>query len=324
MLGFISVSPPSMVSGFGSRMMARARIRAWAGDIPTFSSFGTKEGVDSASDNGEGVLGLKFLGGASGYRYAGLDGYGDATDGLAYGGLVMTRGSSLPNQGDWVYGISTEDELNDAAGFPVDIGRHIFVTYDYPVHTNALDGGSSYRGTMEAALAGKIASIPENQEPIGPVNGQVASLSRPLSMTASLTNEFAEVRAIGLMTDERTGAARNIIVTCRTGAHPDSDYTRVSTIRCVNREIQGIRNIAMPYIGQSFSSTTLVSLQQAIDGFLKAERTLGFNQGAVARLSYTREDRIMGRLTVTLRMIPPFAIEAITIQVSLAAEEAEL
>ena len=327
MLGFISVAPPDVLLGFGSRMVGRAKIRAWAGDIPTFSSFGTKEGVDSATDNGEGVLGLKFLGGASGYRYAGLDGYGDATDGLAYGGLVMTRGASLPNQGDWVYGISTNDELNDAAGFPVDIGRHIFVTYDYPVHTNALGGSSrrsSYRGTMEAALAGKIASIPENQEPIGPVNGQVASLSRPLSMTASLTNEFAEVRAIGLMTDERTGAARNIIVTCRTGAHPDSDYTRVSTIRCVNREIQGIRNIAMPYIGQSFSSTTLVSLQQAIDGFLKAERTLGFNQGAVARLSYTREDRIMGRLTVTLRMIPPFAIEAITIQVSLAAEEAEL
>lgn len=322
MLGFISVTPPDIIRGFGSRMLSRAKVRAWAGDIPTFSSFGEKEGIDSPSDNGNGVLGLKFLGGTSGYRYAGLDGYGDAQDGLAYGGMVMTRGASLPNQGDWVYGISTEDELNDSAGFPVDIGRHMFITYDYPRHNNDFSG--AYRGTMEASIAGKLASIPENQEPIGPVNGQVASLSSPLSMTASLTNEFAEVRAVGLMTDERTGSARSIIVTCRTAAHPDSDYTRVSTIRCVNREIQGIRNIAMPYIGQSFSSTTLVSLQQAIDGFLKGERSLGFNQGAIARLSYTREDRIMGRLTVTLRMVPPFALEAITIQVSLAAEEAEL
>lgn len=322
MLGFISVTPPDIIRGFGSRMLSRAKVRAWAGDIPTFSSFGEKEGIDSPSDNGNGVLGLKFLGGTSGYRYAGLDGYGDAQDGLAYGGMVMTRGASLPNQGDWVYGISTEDELNDSAGFPVDIGRHMFITYDYPRHNNDFSG--AYRGTMEASIAGKLASIPENQEPIGPVNGQVASLSNPLSMTASLTNEFAEVRAVGLMTDERTGSARSIIVTCRTAAHPDSDYTRVSTIRCVNREIQGIRNIAMPYIGQSFSSTTLVSLQQAIDGFLKGERSLGFNQGAIARLSYTREDRIMGRLTVTLRMVPPFALEAITIQVSLAAEEAEL
>lgn len=322
MLGFISVTPPDIIRGFGSRMLSRAKVRAWAGDIPTFSSFGEKEGIDSPSDNGNGVLGLKFLGGTSGYRYAGLDGYGDTQDGLAYGGMVMTRGASLPNQGDWVYGISTEDELNDSAGFPVDIGRHMFITYDYPRHDNDFSG--FYRGTMEASIAGKLASIPENQEPIGPVNGQVASLSSPLSMTASLTNEFAEVRAVGLMTDERTGSARSIIVTCRTAAHPDSDYTRVSTIRCVNREIQGIRNIAMPYIGQSFSSTTLVSLQQAIDGFLKGERSLGFNQGAIARLSYTREDRIMGRLTVTLRMVPPFALEAITIQVSLAAEEAEL
>jgi hypothetical protein len=326
MLGFMSMKPLALFgAGFLGRRVSRSRVRAWAGEIPTFTSFGTKEGVDSPSQNGEGVLGYKLLGGASGYRYAGLDGYGDAQDGLAYGGMVMTRGQSLPNEGKWAYGISTEDELNDAGGFPVDIGRHVFITYDYPVHNNDFNGGSSrYRGTMEGLLAGKIASIPENQEPIGPVNGQVVNVSNPLPMTASLTNEFAEVRAIGLMTDERTGASRNIIVTCRTAAHPDSDYTRVSTIRCVNRQIQGIRNIAMPYIGQSFTSTTLVSLQQAIDGFLKGERSLGYNQGAVARLSYTREDRIMGRLTVTLRMVPPFALEAITIQVSLAAEEAEL
>jgi len=243
---------------------------------------------------------------------------------LAYGGMVMICGFFFLNEGKWVYGIFTEDELNDAGGFPVDIGCHMFITYDYPVHNNDYNSGTSYRGTIEALLAGKLASIPENQEPIGPVNGAVVNVSRPLPMTASLTNEFAEVRAIGMMLDERAGTPRSILVTCRTAAHPESDYTRVSTIRCVNRQIQGIRNIAMPYIGQSFTSTTLVSLQQAIDGFLKGERSLGYNQGAVARLSYTREDRIMGRLTVTLRMVPPFALEAITIQVSLAAEEAEL
>jgi hypothetical protein len=325
MLGFMSMKPSALFgAGFAGRRVSRAAVRSWAGDIPTFTSFGSKEGVDSPSDNGNGVLGYKLLGGASGYRYAGLDGYGDAQDGLAYGGMVMTRGLSLPNEGKWAYGISTEDELNDAGGFPVDIGRHMFITYDYPVHNNDYNSGTSYRGTIEALLAGKLASIPENQEPIGPVNGAVVNVSNPLPMTASLTNEFAEVRAIGMMLDERAGTPRSILVTCRTAAHPESDYTRVSTIRCVNRQIQGIRNIAMPYIGQSFTSTTLVSLQQAIDGFLKGERSLGYNQGAVARLSYTREDRIMGRLTVTLRMVPPFALEAITIQVSLAAEEAEL
>jgi hypothetical protein len=324
MLGFISVLPPEKVSGFSSTRVSRDAIREWAGDAPTYSNFGSKKGIDSASDNGEGVLGNKFLAGASGYRYAGLDGYGDPQDGLAYGGLVLTKGKTLPNEGGWVYGISTTDEALDGGGSPIDIGRHIFITYDYPVHNNAFKGGSTYRGTLEGILAAKLARMAENQEPIGPVNGVLVSVSSPLKMTAALTNQFAEIRATGMMTDERSGSLRNTLVACRTAAHPDSDYTRVSTIRCVNREIRGIRNIAMPYIGQSFSSTTLVSLQQAIDGFLKAERSLGFNQGAVAALSYSREDRVMGRLTVTLRMIPPFSIEQITIQVSLAAEEAEL
>jgi hypothetical protein len=257
MLGFVSMAPPPSFGTFNGTRVSRLVVRSWAGNLPDYVSFGSKEGVDSASDNGSGVLGNKFLAGASGYRYAGLDGYGDSSDGLAYGGWVMTLGASLPNEGKWVYGISTEDELTDSGGFPVDIGRQIFISYDYPVHNNDFNSGTSYRGTMEASVAGKLVTIEENLEPIGPINGQMQSLSQPLEMTASLTNEFAEVRAIGLMRDERTGTARNIIVTCRTAAHPDSDYTRVSTIRCVNREIQGIRNIAMPYIGKSFSSTTL-------------------------------------------------------------------
>ena len=56
----------------------------------------------------------------------------------------------------------------------------------------------------------------------------------------------------------------------------------------------------------------------------RKEKEQGYNQGALAQLSYTRADKIMGRLTIKLKMIPPFSIEAITIETSLAAEEEEL
>jgi hypothetical protein len=114
------------------------------------------------------------------------------------------------------------------------------------------------------------------------------------------------------------------IVSCKTAAHPTSDYSRLSTIRCVNRVLSGIRDLAKGYIGTPFSSTGLLSLQQSIDGYLAEQRAGGYHQGAVATMSYTRADRILGRLTIQLKMVPPFSIETIIVETSLAAEETEL
>jgi len=311
MLGIIPVREPDAYD--------RLTLAAWAGDKPTYSStFGPGElGVDAPSDNGEGLLGNKFLAGAAGYRPGSLTD-GGATDGLAGGGFIQTVGASLPN-GEG-YGISMNDEAEDANDKVIDIGKHLFVTYDYPIHRNAFNGGSTYRGNLCGVVAGKFAITDEKEEPIG-VNGSLRRISQAPKLLIPQVNDLASIRMIGTRREEGVGY---IIVSARTCAHPDSDWTRLSTIRSVNREIEGIRTIAKQYIGKEFSSTRLLSLQSAIQGFLKAEKSLGYNQGAVASLSYSRADKIMGRLTIKLKMIPPFSIESITVETSLAAEEEEL
>ncbi len=161
----------------------------------------------------------------------------------------------------------------------------------------------------------------ENEEPIGS-NGLLRGVSSPTRVHSTQINDLAVVRIIGLRVDD-TGTGIGI-TTARTAAHPDSDYVRLSTIRSVNREVAGIRAIARPYIGKDFSATRLAALQSAIDQFLVLEAQLGFNQGAKARIEFTRTDRIMGRLTIKLRMVPPFSIETIDVEISLAADESEL
>ena len=160
----------------------------------------------------------------------------------------------------------------------------------------------------------------ENEEPIGD-NGTIRKVQSPPRIHSTQLDELASIRAIGLRRDESVGL---IIVSARTAAHPDSDYTRISTIRSVNRMLKGIRNIARPYIGKPFNAQQLVSLQSAIDQYLVAEQAAGYNQGAKASISYTRADKIMGRLKVKVRMIPPFSVETIDVETSLAAEESEL
>lgn len=298
----------------------RIAVADWVGNLPTYTTKGDDECVDTTADNGFGLLGLKLLAGEAGYRDAMVED-GDAGDGLAYGGLILTEGSALPNGEDFPYGISESDEAVDSGGKPVDIGKHIVVTYDRPKLRNAFNGGSTYRGNAAATVAGKIAVTPENKEPIGIEYGRVAKVTDPPRIHSTLINDLARIRMCGFRREEGVGY---IIVSCKTAAHPDSDYTRLSTIRSVNKIVQGVRDIAARYIGSEFSGAKLVALQAAIDGYLQSQQVLGFHGGAKAALSYTRSDKILGRLKIKLRMIPPFSIEAIEVETSLAAEESEL
>lgn len=315
-VGAISFKKPT--EGF-----ARGKIANWIGTLPTYTDDGTDIFIDAPTDNGSGVLGHKLMAGFSktsaGYRSAEVDN-GNSTDGYAYGGLIETVGASLPNGNTWPYGIDDADEALDSGGKAVDIGRHVFVMYEWMILTNGYNGGTSYRGSIPATFFGKVAGMPENEEPIG-INGALQKVQAPTKVHSTQINDLASLRIIGVRRDI---AGAMIITTAKTAAHPDSDYTRISTIRSVNRMLSGIRNLARPYIGKDFSAQRLASLQAAIDGYIVAEQGAGIHQGAKARIEYSRADQIMGRLKIKLRMVPPFSIESITVETSLAADESEL
>lgn len=314
-LGAISFKEPESYS--------RTVVAEWIGQLPTITDNGQYKFIDSTSENGTGILGNKFLAGFSktsaGYRsHLCVD--GNSTDGYAYGGFIKTAGASLPNGVTFPYGIDSADEALDSGGKPIDIGKHIFVTYDWVIHSNGYNGGTSYRGAVASTFLGRLLTLPENQEPIL-LNGRVSRVSSIPRIHSSQLNDLASIRAIGLRREEGFGIT---FTSAPTAAHPDSDYTAVSTIRAVNRHLQGIRNISKPYIGRAFSNQNLITLQAALDNYLFYERQNGMNQGAKVAIQYNRTEKLMGQLKVKLRIVPPFSIRAITVETSLAAEESEL
>lgn len=312
MIGIISTEVPA---GF-----SRTKLREHAGELPQYTFKGGYRTIDASADNGEGLLGDKFLAGAYNYRNGAIEAADkDATDGYGRGGFILTVGASLPNGEP--YGVNDSDEAFDANGRPIDIGKHIIVTYDWPLITSAFNGGTgAYCNSIVASLAGKLAILPDNLEPIG-TNGFLQGIARTRRFNISQINDLAFIRMCGLRRDDTSG---HTIVSCKTAAHPTSDYSRLSTIRAVNRILSGVRERAKSYIGTPFSSTGLLSLQQSIDTYLAEQKAGGYHQGAVATMSYSRADRIIGKLTIQLKMIPPFSIETIIVETSLAAEETEL
>jgi hypothetical protein len=302
---------------------APSGLGAWVGDKPLYSTIGEAQAVDAVADNGNGILGNKFFAGkaatSTGYRSA-LVAEGNSTDGYAFGGLIKTKGTNLPVDSDWAYGINDGDEEAGFNSAPVDIGRYGVACAGWPVHQHAFNGSTAYRGPQAGLVLGLLASLPENIAPIGR-NGAFSKISNRLRLQADQVDSLASLRITSVSVD--SGALIN--VKGDTSAHPDSDYNKVTTVRCLSRQLAGVRGIVKQYIGKPFTSVQLLSMKNSIEGFLTAERTDEFNNGfSEPQFEVTQLDRILGNLTVVIRLVPPFSIEAVTLRTSLAADETDL
>lgn len=316
-LGFISLSEPEAYN--------KNDLANYMGALPEYEGWAGKLSDENIKAVGEGLLGNKFLGGSIGYRWRQLKS-GSANQGYAFGGLICTKGLGLPNKEP--YGIDQSDEKLDQNKRPVDIGRHIIISGAWPVCSFNLGGVNvTDRHPIPAILAAKVFTTPVNQEPFGEVNGAInAAVLLSDSEQQLVSDGYAGDSRIARVTllDSSAIGGVNYITNISTAAHWTDDYRRISTIRCVNRVVNGLRNLAKRYIGSSFSSAMISSLQTAINGYLKSEQDVGVHQGAIATLSYTRADKINGNMKITLKMVPPFALETITITTSVAADASEL
>lgn len=294
-IAFIGVTSPDSFS--------KTDLSQWIGSLPEYTELSDgSEVVNSASDNGTGLLGNKFLAGAYGYRA-----------GVKNGGFIQTDTGFIDG--------TEEVDLND---HEVDIGKHINVVFPWVIHlnnwvnpTNPLGKPSPYIASLVTTVAGKYATIPEKEEANGP-NGLIKGIRLIGTIPGRLVNRLLGVRYIGARIEPSVGV---ILCGSKTAARPDSDWTKISTIRSANRELQGLRNICIKYIGKPFVPNIIQSMQTAVDGFLKDDKEKGYNNGAVATFFWTNAQRKLGQMTIKLRMVPPFAIESIDVEMSLSEDE---
>ena len=156
--------------------------------------------------------------------------------------------------------------------------------------------GSRYITDMTGIIASRIGITPFGDESIGRVNGRVSGIV-PLSVTTRYNySKISALSEAGFATFVFRPLVSGGLVhvnSLRTMAHRNSDYRKVSTIRSVNRVIQGIRNIAEDYIGLAYNSANIASLRTAVNGYLAAEQREGVHNGAIAQISFSREDKIL-------------------------------
>ena len=287
---------------------SRNGVSDWAGKAPTYEV--NTEGDITVSENGTGIMANKLMFGDKDYR-----------NGSAYGGFICTRGDALPNEEP--YGIDHNDEAVDQFGNPIDIGKHLIIVGAYALATSSesikLDQSKvkapraqAKVKNISAEVAGRLASLRPDEEPIGPVNGIISGVS-PINqrIPKSVLNNLALGRVV--MLDEN-GA----IASMRTAALPTSDFTRVSTIRAANEVLTRIRKLELPLRGKNIRNAK-DSLNTDILGMMRALGQEGTIQPAtgVAQIIQSRADEIAGRMRILVSFTPPFALEQITVDLTL-------
>jgi hypothetical protein len=279
-------------------------VMKWAGDSPVYNV--DNSGTLVVQSAGTGIQGNKLLFGAPDYR-----------GGLPFGGVILTTGQDLPNQEP--YGIDDEDEASDARGTPIDIGKHAVVVGSWGTFTPATATQYKVRvnraqygfANLAPAVVARLISLPVHSEPIGPVNGVVAGVS---VLGARIPKATLNTLALGRVCMFDQNGALAIL---RTAALPNSDYTRVSTIRVANRILGAIRAFALPYLGRSVNYAK-TALAQQLQGFMTSEVRNRYIQGYnPVQIYSSRADEIAGRMSVSVSFIPPFSLELVNVDMTI-------
>lgn len=290
MTGVIGVLPPETFS--------LRDVSQWVGTLPTYVVDGSNTVVQT---NGTGLLGNKWMSGRKANSGSGLLAHSvNGIAGLAQGGFIATD-----------TGFVDGTQLLDNNDHLVDIGKYISVvatwcTLQNPSRTNAYTAtGAPTYGGFYSTLA------PES----APTNKVLRSIRLPFRVGTSKLDLLAGQRYVTFHAKPQGNVVSDAPVAART----DSDYQRLSTMMQVKACIDEVRRIGEPFLGESMSGARLAALDTAIDNVLRGLVKRGVIIRYEHQVSASPAQRVQGKATVELKIVPSFELRQITVVVALSA-----
>lgn len=283
--GVIGVKPPDSP--------ALSDVRVWVGKLPVYTTdVNGNVTINSAGDNGSGLLGNKFMAGKYGYRAN-----------VAGGGFIGTD-----------TGFMDGTELEDLGGHKVDIGKYINVISAWVNIFNAYDTtGFGYITTAAPIYAGFISTLEAKS---APTNKLVPNVALPWRLSNNKLDQLSGVKYVTFQSKPK-----GIVVTdAPTAARNDSDYRRLTTVRIVKSVVDAVRIVADPFIGEAGNDAQRAALKTAIEGALAKLQKAGYVTRYDLAITATPQQRVAGEFYVELELVPAFETRRIYLRISLAAQ----
>lgn len=291
MTGVIGVLPPAS--------FALKDVSQWIGNLPTTTE--DANGNVVVSVNGTGLLGNKWMSGriasASESKTAHII---DGVAGLYNGGLIATDTG-------WLDDVQLKDD-NDHL---IDIGKYISVVATWATLANPARV-AAYTATGAPTYGGFYSTLaPES----APTNKALRNVRLPFRVGTSKLDLMAGQRFVTF--HQKTQGV--VVSDAPTAARPDSDYQRLSTMRQVKACIDEVRRVGEPFLGEGLSGARLAALDTAIDNALRGLTKRGVIVRYEQQVSSTPTQRVQGKATVELKIVPAFELRQLTVVVALSA-----
>lgn len=282
--GVIGVLPPASAS-----IVDRAR---WLGNAPTWT-YNNSTGeytIDASADDGNGLLGNKFMVGKADHR-AGVFG----------GGFIATDGKFMDSGAEIV-------DSNDA---PIDLGKYLSVAADFPLLRNDFNQ-LGYIASFAASYAGFYSNMAPNS---APTNKKVSNAQIVYRQKLGSLNNLAGAGYTVL----RNKPQGLVIADAPTASMPNSDWRRLSTVRIVKSVVDGVREAVEPFLGESLSQGKKGALQLAIETVLLNAKKIGvLNDYRPFEVIQTPQMAVAGRANVALALVPAFELKQVELTVAVS------
>lgn len=283
--GVIGVRPPASAG--------LADMATWLGEEPDYSINNTtgEYYINSSADDGNGLLGNKFMAGQAGYR-----------SGEFGGGMIATDTEFMDGE-----------ELIDDNDYPIDLGKYISVCVDWPfLFNNYLQGG--YRATFAPSYGGFYSTLAPSSAPTNKLVSNVRLYYKVSLRKMDLLSRHGYVS----LREKPQGV---VVADAPTAALPASDYKRLSTVRIVKDIIDAVRLGLDPFIGEGTTDASKAAMHTVVDNILLRAKQAGYlNAYREFEIFQTPDMRVQGKAEIDLTLVPAFELREITVTISLAKE----
>ncbi len=274
-------------------------LNEWLGTAPVYTT--DLNGTETVATNGSGLLGHKYLAGATDYRNA-----------IKGGGMVLTDRAYFDNG----------EELFDSQGNPIDIGKYIFIwgfqeSFAYPpgvIGPGAIGVRRVYPRISPAAYVGWRSTLPIGSAPTNK-NYAVGS-SRMLD---SLSNSQLQALKNAKITTVRSqpGSTPRIL-DAPTAALKTSPFSRQGIMEVQSFVNESLKILGDRYIGRPLPAEEEAAFQKDLDEAMVSMVKSRILTAGSARLIITPAGRTTGTADVQVVIRVPFELQRINYSISLS------
>jgi hypothetical protein len=282
--GVIGVLPPA-----SNALADKAR---WLGKTPdwTLDVANNVYYIASSADNGNGLLGNKFM-----------VGHNDHRSGFYGGGFIATADKFM----------DSGTEILDSNEVPVDLGKYFSIVADYPLLRNSYNS-VAYIASMASTYGGFYINMPPAS---APTNKTVANASLIYRQGLGKLDLLAGAGYVVL----RQKPQGLKIADAPTASLATSDWTRLSTVRIAKTVIDGVRAAVDPFLGEGMSDASRANMYQSVENVLMAGKKAGYLQDyREFEIIQTPSMEVQGKATINLTLIPAFELRQVTLTISLS------